>query len=196
MTISRGELHFAPGVRMADLNFDDSRSLIDAFELRVKGYFLKPADFLGGMPETESGLFACALICAATIEFVARIDPQLHRHPRPIAGWLEQYIPEFSVRVSNRSAAAFFEERFRNGLAHHGYIASLGRLGHINGVISIDQDVVTVNPFQLVKKITNWLDAFVADLRSGDRDVRAFQEMLKELFEAEVLRARQELGIA
>jgi hypothetical protein len=193
MTISKGELWFAPNVRMAELDLEDSSSLIDPFEKRVRGFFLTPAAFLHEMPEKDSGLFASALICAATIEFIARIDPALHGEPRPIAGWLKQYIPEFSEMVSGRTAAEFFEERFRNGLAHNGYIASLGRLCDIDGLISIDQDIVIINPFELIKRISAWLDTFVSDLRSRRLDIRAFQHKLKELFSEEVDRARQEV---
>ena len=191
MTISRGELWFAPNVRMAELDLEDANSLIDPFERRVRGFFLGPAAFLREMPERDSGLFASALICAATIEFVARIDPVLHGEPRPIAGWLIRYAPEFSQMVAGRTAAEFFEERFRNGLAHSGYVASLGRLGNINELISVDRDVVTINPFALAERISAWLDAFVRDLRSGRRDNRAFQHKLKELFSEEVRRARE-----
>ena len=98
--------------------------------------------------------------------------------------------------VSGRTAAEFFEERFRNGLAHNGYVASLGRLGDIDGLISIDQDVVTISPFALIERISVWLDTFVSDLRSRRRDIRAFQHKLKELFSEEVDTARQEVGIA
>lgn len=116
MAVSKGELWFAPNVRMAELDLEDADSLIDPFEKRVRGFFLGPAAFLSEMPEKDSGLFASALICAATIEFVARIDPALHGEVRPIAGWFKRYATEFSQMVSGRTAAEFFEERFRKDM--------------------------------------------------------------------------------
>ena len=192
MAITRGILWFAPDRRMADINLDDPVALIDAFRDRVEGFFLAPAHHLKTMKPEAASLFAAALICAATIESLARFDPTLRRSQRPIADWLYKNVPQFGQGVQGRSAAEYFEERFRNGLAHEGYVASLGRLGNLAEVVTIDGDVVTVNPFLLVDEISKWLSRFQEDLKQRRRDPRTFQYRLKELFEAEVNKARQE----
>jgi hypothetical protein len=191
MAIARGELWFAPNHRMADIDLDDPPALIAAFRDRILGFFLKPALHLRGMAEEESALFASALICAVTIESLARFDPTLRKSQNHIADWLHKNIPQFRQEIRGGNAATYFESRFRNGLAHNGYIASLGRLGNVDEVITIDGDVVTINPFLLVEEIADWLRRFENNL-SESVDVRSFQHRMKELFKEEIDRARAE----
>jgi hypothetical protein len=192
MAVARGELWFAPDRRMANIDLDDPVGLIDAFRDRVEGFFLEPARHLKTMAQEEASLFASALICAATIESLARFDPTVRNSNQPIADWLYVNIPQFCRDVGGKSAATYFDERFRNGLVHEGYVASLGRLGNLDEVVTIDRDVVTVDPFLLIEEIANWLSRFQDDLKDNRRDVRAFQHRMKELFEAEINRARCE----
>lgn len=195
MAIARGELWFAPNHRMADIDLNDPLTLIGAFRERVLGFFIEPALHLRGMAQEESSLFVSALICATTIESLARLDPDFRNSQRPIADWLQKNIPQFRQEIEGRNVAAYFEERFRNGLAHNGYIASLGRLGNFNEVITIDRDVVTINPFLLIEEIANWLNRFADNLSKGI-GVRAFQYRMRELFEVEINRARYENAAA
>lgn len=192
MAIARGELWFAPNRRMADIDLDDPRGLIDSFCDRINGFFLEPVRHLKTMAQEEASLFASALICAATIESLGRFEPALRNTNQPIAAWLQANISQFRQDVGGKSAAAYFDERFRNGIAHEGYVASLGRLGNLSEVVAIDRDVVTINPFLLVEEIVDWLSRFQDDLKNNRRDVHAFQHRMKELFETEINRARQE----
>lgn len=191
MAIARGELWFAPNRRMAEIDFNDSPALITAFRDRILGFFLEPARHLRTMAQEESSLFASALICAATIESLARCDPAFRNSRRPIADWLHANILRFRREIRGRSVAVYFDERFRNGLVHYGYIANLGRLGNLHEVVTIDRDVVTINPFLLIEEIADCLNRFQEELSNG-RDVRAFQYLMRELFEEEINRARHD----
>lgn len=191
MAIARGELWFAPNHRMADIDLNDLPAFIAAFRDRIFGFFLEPALHLRGMAQEESSLFAAALICAATIESLARFDPTLRNSNQHIAEWLRKNIPPFQQEVRGENVAQYFEARFRNGLAHNGYIASLGRLGNLDQVITIDGDVVTINPFFLIEEIANWLRHFEDNLLNGV-GVRVFQYRMRELFGEEIERARYE----
>lgn len=143
------------------------------------------------MAQEESSLFAAALICAATIESLARFDPALRNSNQHVAEWLRKNIPQFHQVVRGENVTQYFEARFRNGLAHNGYIASLGRLGNLDEVITIDGDVVTVNPFLLIEEIAKWLRRFEDNLLDGV-GARAFQYRMRELFGEEIERARYE----
>ena len=190
MAVARGEIWFAPGVRMVDLDFNDFRFLVDAFRRRVEGFFLDPIDALRGMQPAESGLFVSVLACAATIEFLSTIESPSRDQDR-IKSWLEAHVPQFREAFGSKTLAQFFEERYRHHLAHKAYI-SLGRLGDFDGIVQVDGGAVTVNPFALSRALRSWLVRFSDDLCEGRRDARAFCHVLRPLFEPEVELARAE----
>lgn len=63
------KLHFSPKYIFADIDFDNKEKLIDAFNDRVYGFYLNPAKLL----DNNRLGFACGLMCAATIDFLARL---------------------------------------------------------------------------------------------------------------------------
>lgn len=191
MAVSRGEVWFAPGIRMVDLNFDDPVSLVGAFHERIRGFFLGPVQLLQKSEPPESGLFVGALSCAAAVEAIASVDPKFRGRDALIASWLEAHVPAFRERIGDTTLAQIFERRYRHHLAHKAYV-SLGRLGDIDGAVSSDSGVVTVNPFLLAREVESVLLQLVADVREGRRDPQAFAYSLRELFEPEVRQAKAE----
>jgi hypothetical protein len=195
MAIIRGTLYFAPRVKMASLDFENHDALVEAFAKRVRGLFVEPIRFLGKAPGKEGALFAAALLTAALIESIARIEG-LNEQEKSIAFWLSARIPEFRIGVdsgSARTAADIFEERFRNGLAHSGFVATFGRLSdEICTPVQIDKGIVTVNPFRLAEAVDGAFNTFLSELNEGRRDKRRFAYALCEQFQQEVNRARDE----
>jgi hypothetical protein len=199
LAVIQGTLFFAPGIKMAEINFDDHQALIDAFEKRVKGLFIQPVFCLREIPGKEGALFASALLIAALVESLARVEG-LDEERKPIAAWLTRHVPEFARELDfqgRKTAADVFEERFRNGLAHSGYVASLGRLSdEINVPVLIADGIVTVNPFRLIEAVESAFDRFLGELRDGRRDRRRFSYDLSEQFQEEVTRAQREEAAA
>jgi hypothetical protein len=105
-------------------------------------------------------------------------------------------IPEFATELDGndkKTAADVFEERFRNGLAHYGYVASLGRLSdEIETPVSIAGSIVTVNPFRLIETVEVAFDGFLGELRESRRDKHRFAYCLRQQFHEEVMRAQDE----
>jgi len=204
MALVDGRLYFAPGLLMADLDLSDPRALVDAFERRVRGLFLEPIRILQHRSDGDEGaLFAAALLVAALIESIARIETGSRETSDLIRGWLETNVDGFQRTVTlrggrganpeTRTLADVFEHRFRNGLAHSGYVASLGRLSRsVQDVVSVTNDIVIVNPFSLADYVERNFAAFADDLRNGRRDIRAFSYRMAEQFRPEVDRARIE----
>jgi len=131
MALIDGQLYFAPGVLMRDLRFDDHAFLLSAFERRTKGLFLTPIRTLEQSTDAQEGaLFGAALLVAALIESLARVETGSTAQGTLIKQWLETHIRPFRDTVvvnsgrtgapETRSAADVFEYRFRNGLAHNG----------------------------------------------------------------------------
>lgn len=199
MAVIRGTLFFAPGIKMAEINFDDHDSLIDAFAKRVKGLFIEPVFSLRKVQGKEGALFASALLTAALIESLARVEG-FDKEKKPIAAWLTKQFSEFETELDangRKTAADVFEERFRNGLAHSGYVASLGRLSdEIDAPLVIADNIVTVNPFRLIEAVEVAFDRLLLELREGSRDKRRFSYVLREQFQEEVKRAQGEEAAA
>jgi hypothetical protein len=199
-----GQLYFAPGVPMKDLDLENPEALLGVFERRVDGLFLSPIRTLEQRSEVEEGaLFAAALLVAALIESVARIETGSDAQSTLIKQWLETHIEEFRHTVdvgpgrdgnpAQKTLAEIFEYRFRNGLAHSGYVASLGRLSRsFDGLVTVVQNVVIVNPFCLAHTVAWCFTNFADDLRAGRRDIRRFAYLLAEQFKEEVDRAKAE----
>jgi hypothetical protein len=198
MAMIKGQLFFAPGIQMKDLDLDDPGALVNAFEKRIDGLFLAPVRLLGRCGETEEGaLFSAALLVAALIESLARLEGTDENNEAPIKQWLESHLPKFreTVTIDGRtlSLAAVFEQRFRNGLAHNGYVASLGRLSRdIETFVNVVEPIVTVNPFALADAVEERFRTYSEELRTGVRDIRHFSYCIRNQFFKEVQRARQE----
>jgi hypothetical protein len=131
------------------------------------------------------------------------VDTGADDHGTLIKQWLETNVEEFRAEIVLRGGravgqkretlASVFEYRFRNGLAHNGYIASLGRLSRdIDGPVHVSGNVITVNPFLLAKIVAGWFESLAIDLRERRRDVRAFAHRVEELFSEEVKQAKAE----
>jgi hypothetical protein len=208
MAVVKGQLFFAPGVPMKDLDFRDHGSILEAFESRIHGLFLSPIVALEARNDVEEGaLFGAALLVAALIESVARVDTGADEHGTLIRQWLETNVAEFRAEIvlgggrgggqKTETLASMFEYRFRNGLAHNGYVASLGRLSRdIEGPVQVSGTVVTVNPFVLANIVAAWFDNLANDLREKRRDIRAFAYRVEELFREEVKQAKAEAAAA
>jgi hypothetical protein len=198
MAVISGRLFFAPGLQMKDVDLDDPPALVAAFERRVDGFFLSPVRALAKCGDAQEGaLFASALLVAALVESVARVDIDRNTDEELIKRWLEARMPPFrgTVTIDGQvfTLGAVFEQRFRNGLAHNGYVASLGRLsGEIPESVCAVGPIVTVNPFAMAEAVGESFRTFAEELRTGVRDIRRFAYLVREQFQPEVESARRE----
>ena len=192
-----GKLYFAPGFEMGAVPLEDPAALLEAVRSRIEGFFVWPIRKLEETDETEVGaLFAAALLLAALVESVARLDGSFSNEDHPIAAWLEACVrgmdEEIAVRGEETTVGRVFETRFRHALAHQGYVASRGRLTRESDKIYVlDRDTVTVNPFRLLDAVCSAVYSWFDDLSSGTRDIRAFQYRVRELFGEEVEAVRE-----
>jgi hypothetical protein len=204
MAVVDEQLYFAPGILMKDLDFNDPAFVLKAFQYRVHGLFIEPIVALEQREDIQEGaLFGAALLVAALIESIARVEHTVDANGSLIKTWLEAHVDEFSAEcpisggreagAQPRSLADVFEYRFRNGLAHNGYVASLGRLSSaLKRPVTASGSVVTVNPFLLARVVGKRFESFAADLLEGRRDIRAFAYRVEKLFREEVAQARAE----
>ena len=196
MAVIHGELFFAPGIPMKDLDLADNAALLRAFERRVNGLFLSPIRVLGEHAEMEEGaLFSSALIVAALIESIARIQGE--DGDSLISKWLESNLTAFQEHVSiggqTLSLAAVFEQHFATVSPTTAMSLSLGRLSRGIAVpVQAVGPIVTVNPFALAEAVSEQFATFACELRRGTRDIRRFAELVRKQFGKEVEQARSE----
>ncbi len=85
-------IYFSPKYKFEDIDWNDKDKLIEAFKDRVNGFYLKPAEVLNSSREYG---FAAGLLCASTIDFLARISIDGKYSGKRIKKWLCDNITEF-----------------------------------------------------------------------------------------------------
>lgn len=100
--------------------------MIEAFEDRVNGFYLKPIEEFNKIGYG----FASGIICVTTIDFLARIAIGSDKVGERLRVWLKDNIS------ANDDLANRFSKDFRNGLVHEGRIKNCGLLP--NGAPSND----------------------------------------------------------
>jgi hypothetical protein len=108
-------LYFSPRYRFSELNFDDTKALVDAFQGRVEGFYLLPASRV----IEEGHAFAGGLVSCAAVEFIANVSGNMSAPE-----WMQKHFPEFG---EHGELAERFWNYFRHGLAHEGRVKSFGR---------------------------------------------------------------------
>lgn len=175
-------LFFSPRFKFAELNFEDTHTLVEAFQDRVYGFYLRPAERCIDAGEG----FAAGLICCAAIEFIAKAFGYEHA-----SEWLRAKVPDFG---DDEKLTRRFWTLFRDGLAHEGRVKSFGGG---SGQFSLDlpktvtnlDSVVIVNPRLLLKAVIVAFKTSCEDI-SGDR-ATLLATFLKRYFEAEVNAAKR-----
>jgi hypothetical protein len=174
-------LYFSPRYRFSDLDFDEIKSVIDAFQDRVEGFYLLPASRL----IEEGHAFAGRLVCCAAVEFIANISGE----PSP-PKWIQRNLSEFG---NDGKLTGRFWNCFRNGLAHEGRVKSFGQG---SGQFSLElQQLLTTAGSTLIANPRLLLEAVQTALRSyckhldGGQTVRLVKS-LRRYFDDEVKAAK------
>lgn len=163
-------LYFSSKYRYDQINFDNRDLLLDAFEDRVIGFYLRPAGFLN----CNRDAFATGVLCVTTIDFLARISLNCDKTGERIKKWLKDNIPEFDEYLAER-----FYKDFRNGLIHEGRVKRGGQFSYqIGQLIYKEEDVVVVNPNLLLKSIYKAFESYLDVLKSNDVKFESFKERL------------------
>jgi len=171
-------LFFSPKFRFCDLDLGDPGNVLDAFQDRVRSFYLDPARQL----LNQSAAFAAGLVCICCIDFLARYGPPSRQESR-IAEWLEQRIPEFrdeDPADPKRTLAKRFTKHFRNGLVHEGRIKRLGQfsLSH-KEFIQIVGPAMMVHPGRLLDAVCRGFDEYCRELATNEDG--AYERLVSQL---------------
>jgi hypothetical protein len=165
-------LYFSPRYKFLDLKWDNKNILIDAFEDRVKGFYIEPAKKLN---EDKKG-FATGILCVTTIDFLARIATDTNGVRKRIVEWLETNVKEFSENDPDnqkQTLANRFYEEFRNGLVHEGRIKNAGQFSYdFEKLVNVMNGVMVVNPRCLINVIETSFKNYVDKIKKEESALR------------------------
>jgi len=176
------ELFFSPKIKFIDLKWDNKENLIEAFEDRVTGYYLKPA----GILEDNAFAFARGVICVSAIDFISRIETGIGKVRKRFEPWLKDNIQEFDSQDPDntlQTLALRFYEEFRNGLVHEGRIKNAGQFSYnFQGLVRVEQRVMIVNPKYLLEAIKKAFARYIAKVKGDDSTFPRFRRTLIQDF--------------
>jgi len=184
-------LFFSPNFRFWDLDFDNTPVILKAFQDRVEGFYLAPARRL----LSTGDAFACGLICAASIDFLAKFSLTEEGVGNRITSWLEQNIPVFAKPDPgnpSRTLARRFYDDFRNGLVHEGRIKNLGQFSlECKDLIGFVDAAMVVNPELLLDAISRAFHRYCQVLASDPVKCDRLMTQLQTDFQKEIAAARK-----
>lgn len=173
----KDELYFAPKVKFEDINWGDKGKLIEAFEDRIKGFYLDPIKLL----LCANHPFAAGVICITTIDCLGRLNYGKDEKKR-VKKWAENYLTEFKNNPEN---AEIFNNDFRNGLVHEGRIKNGSYFSFEIKKIVFDGKSIGVNPKYLYGTIKTYFNEYIDKINKENKAFKNFKEMLNNDFSIE-----------
>jgi hypothetical protein len=175
-------LYFSPKYKFIDLDFNDKKVLIDAFEDRVTGFYLQPAEELN----RKGYGFAAGVICMAAIDFLARVATgKKEVNQEDFKNWLVAKLDGFNYDLANK-----LYQDFRCGLVHEGRVKNCGVFSYKTGHMIADNTVLTVNPNLLLSGISKALRNYIRETRGNCRAFQVFRDALLRDFQSDVATAK------
>lgn len=175
----KNKLHFSPNCIFGELDFDNRERLIECFRDRIFGFYIEPAKLL----DKENLAFSCGLLCAATIDSLARILYPDKKVGFRIMKWLDNNIAEF--REDKYSERFYYD--FRCGLVHEGRIKNPGEFSYDSEELVTRVDgVMRINPRRLLLRLERAVEKYLLELESDPISFSKFKEALEKDFEEEV----------
>jgi len=173
------KLYFSPIHTFADvaeaLERNDRKMLLEAFAARVNGFYLNPAKVLD---EKKLG-FGCGLLCAATIDFLAKIVYPDEGSTERIPFWLADNIKEFS----RKDFAKRFYEDFRCGLVHEGRIKRTGEFSYgTETIVTASDGIIRINPRILLEKVRQAFEEYLQLLKTDNQGFETYKAYLRKYF--------------
>jgi hypothetical protein len=170
-------LYFSPRYRFSELDFDENKVVVDAFQDRVEGFYLLPASRL----IEEGHAFAGGLVCCAAIEFIANTSGEVSA-----SEWIRNNLTEFGKdsKLTDR-----FWNYFRNGLAHEGRVKAFGQGSgqfslELQRLLTIAGSTLIVNPRLLLEAVQTAFRSYWEHL--SENQTARLVKSLRRYFEGEV----------
>ena len=167
-------LFFSPKYPFRDLDFTNPDHIAVAFQDRVEGFYLAPAERL----ISSHDAFAAGLIIFAGIEFLARMSSECEP-----GAWLADNL-KMDAAITSK-----VWEYFRHGLTHEGRVRGSAQFSFDTGTIVVETDgIFVLNPDCLLKGVKAAFQERCAGMDANRK--KLLTDRLKRLFEREATAAR------
>ena len=177
------KLYFSKKILFREIDWDDKENLICQIKDRIFEFYLDPAKALG---ELDYGFGQCVLLCTV-LEFLASFENEEGKSKGKHFQQVVQRIHGFDSKKSRR-----FWRNYRNGLVHEGYIKGLDQLSFTQKeVVSLEQNIMVVNPQILHKKIEFLVYQFVSLITTEQEQYTSFLRIMKKKFAEDVDRSKR-----
>lgn len=178
-------IYFAPDLKVTDLDFENRKQIILAFQRRINEYYLNPARILDGQKQA----FATGVLLVTTIDAITYYS--IGSNDR-IKDFVRQSSEVVNLKESRqREIAKNFDDFFRNGIVHEGRVKNCGQFSYdFNWLFQFENDFMVVNPNILLTEIDGYFRMYLRKLESDDGHYTLFINKLKRQFEAEVHRIK------
>lgn len=154
-------LYFAPGLRFDEVDLQ-GENLPKHFELRIKGFYLQPAEVC----VRDEHAFAAGLILISCIDALAR-----YRFGNGVEE-VENFIAtELSGFHRDNGLARRFYIEFRHGLVHEARIKNGGQFSFQRRASVVEESgLLLVNPIHLLNDVESALTVYVRLLESDSQE--------------------------
>jgi hypothetical protein len=171
------QLYFAPSIRFADLDLTGNR-LPTQFQLRIKGFYLKPAIQLAKARYD----FASGILVVCAIDALALSMTGSNGNAR-ITAFCRKNIPDLAAEPD----AEMFCEHFRNGLLHEARVKNGSEFdSKIDQIVDVHHGYLTVNPLRLAIRVEEVLGEYVVFLYRNPPLKIGLAKKLKRIFQHEL----------
>ncbi len=170
-------IYFAPGVLLKDLVIDDKEALINAFDLRIKNYYLTPLDELNKLKSA----FSASIMGFSLIDAFARYSTNSNAVGARIKKIL---MDEFSATTLSAEKAYC---DFRNGLLHESHIKNSGQLCYeTSDTFTMKKGCLIINPLEFQHALVRYFNKFISSLKEDTDLYEKFHSRIKKDFEKEI----------
>jgi|YelNatPaOPRAMG01_1025707.scaffolds.fasta_scaffold13857_1 hypothetical protein len=189
-------LYFSTKYKFTELEWDDKDNLLEAFQDRVRGFYIEPIEELN----KKCKAFAAGVLCVVTIDFLARIETSPDGVQKRFEYWVGNNIKEFytpNLDIPLQEFANRFYKEFRNGLVHEGRIKKAGQFSYnydalvefseVNG----PEPIMIINPKCLQEAISKSFEKYIDKVQKEESIFQAFKCALMRDFQLEVEYARR-----
>jgi len=180
-------VYFAPNIRLRELDLSDKNALINAFEKRVRGFYLEPIKELND----KEMAFAAGIIEFSMIDAFARYSDNYKSKGKEKVG--ERMVKMLSeiFQITENIARKTYND-FRNGLLHENHIKNCSCFDYKSSKsISLEQNSVIVNPLKVQEEFEKYLEKYLEKLNTEVITYNKFLSNIKMDFEEEIKHFRQ-----
>ena len=179
-------IYFSPGLKAVDVDFENKKQILLAFQRRINEYYLNPSRILDGQKQA----FATGVILMTTIDAITYYS--LGGNDR-IKDFIKQTddLTRFKEEDKKRIAKGF-DDYFRNGLIHEGRIKNCGQFSYdYNWLINFEDDFYVINPNILLTEVDTYFRKYLRLLSEDENSYSVFIAKLKRQFKPDIDRMKK-----